>query len=111
MVNVGYNMKFENKNLKALQNFLNEDASKQTVFSEAPTPLTEEEKQQIRESNIPFRRKKRKQSFEFLYGLVYAVINPQYFFYQKTKLEIDNIKIWYYANENKDEDEEIVELD
>ena len=31
--------------------------------------------------------------------------------YHKTKLEIDNLKIWYYANENKDEDEEIVELD
>ena len=43
-------MKFENKNLKALQNFLNEDASKQTVFSEAPTPLTEEEKQSFAEN-------------------------------------------------------------
>ena len=38
-------MKFENKNLNALMNLLKEDASKQTVFSEAPTPLTEEEKQ------------------------------------------------------------------
>tara|TARA_R110002124_G_scaffold238172_2_gene403453 strand:+ start:71 stop:496 length:426 start_codon:yes stop_codon:yes gene_type:complete len=50
MVNVGYNMKFENKNLNALQNFLNEDASKQTVFNEAPTPLTEEEKQSFAEN-------------------------------------------------------------
>tara|TARA_R110000765_G_scaffold188148_3_gene293597 strand:- start:62 stop:487 length:426 start_codon:yes stop_codon:yes gene_type:complete len=50
MVNVGYNMKFENKNLNALMNLLKEDASKQTVFSEAPTPLTEEEKQSFAEN-------------------------------------------------------------
>jgi hypothetical protein len=31
--------------------------------------------------------------------------------YHKINLEIDNLKRWYYANENKDEDEEIVELD
>jgi len=43
-------MKFENKNLKALINLLKEDASKQTVFSEAPTPLTEEEKQSFAEN-------------------------------------------------------------
>jgi len=50
MVNVGYNKKFENKNLNALMNLLKEDASKQTVFSEAPTPLTEEEKQSFAEN-------------------------------------------------------------
>ena len=43
-------MKFENKNLNALMNLLKEDASKQTVFSEAPTPLTEEEKQSFAEN-------------------------------------------------------------
>jgi len=43
-------MKFENKNLNALMNLLKEDASKQTVFSEAPAPLTEEEKQSFAEN-------------------------------------------------------------
>ena len=43
-------MKFENKNLNALMNLLKEDASKQTVFSEASTPLTEEEKQSFAEN-------------------------------------------------------------
>ena len=43
-------MKFENKNLNALMNLLKEDASKQTVFNEAPTPLTEEEKQSFAEN-------------------------------------------------------------
>ena len=45
MVNVGYNMKFESKNLTALRDLLNED--KQTVFSEGPAPLTNEQKQQF----------------------------------------------------------------
>ena len=43
-------MKFENKNLTALRDLLNEDASKQTVFSEGPAPLTEEEKAQFSEA-------------------------------------------------------------
>ncbi len=43
-------MKFENKNLNALQNLLNEDASKQTVFSEGPTPLTTDQKRQFSEA-------------------------------------------------------------
>tara|TARA_R110001592_G_scaffold98132_3_gene280513 strand:+ start:1506 stop:1937 length:432 start_codon:yes stop_codon:yes gene_type:complete len=50
MVNVGYNMKFENKNLTALRDLLSEDASKQTVFSEGPAPLTNEQKQQFAEA-------------------------------------------------------------
>ncbi len=43
-------MKFENKNLTALRDLLNEDASKQTVFSEGPAPLTNEQKQQFAEA-------------------------------------------------------------
>jgi hypothetical protein len=50
MVNVGYNMKFENKNLTALRDLLSEDASKQTVFSEGPAPLTNEQKHQFAEA-------------------------------------------------------------
>jgi hypothetical protein len=48
MVNVGYKMKFENKNLTALRDLLNED--KQTVFSEGPAPLTNEQKRQFAEA-------------------------------------------------------------
>ena len=43
-------MKFENKNLTALRDLLNEDTSKQTVFSEGPAPLTNEQKQQFAEA-------------------------------------------------------------
>ncbi len=41
-------MKFENKNLTALRDLLNED--KQTVFSEGPAPLTNEQKRQFAEA-------------------------------------------------------------
>jgi hypothetical protein len=50
MVNVGYNMKFENKRLKIIRDLVNEDASKQTVFSEGPAPLTTEQKRQFVEA-------------------------------------------------------------
>jgi hypothetical protein len=51
MVNVGYNMKFENKNLKTIYDILNETVNeKQTVFSEQPTPLSEQEKAQFSEA-------------------------------------------------------------
>jgi len=43
-------MKFENRNLKALRDLLSEDATKQTVFSEGPTPLTTEQKRQFAEA-------------------------------------------------------------
>ena len=48
MVNVGYNMKFQNKNLNAIHDILNETVNeKLNVFSEQPTPLSEEEKAQL----------------------------------------------------------------
>jgi F0F1-type ATP synthase delta subunit len=52
MVNVGYNMKFEAKNLNAIRNLLYEQqqSTKETVFSEGPAALTEEEKQQFAEA-------------------------------------------------------------
>jgi hypothetical protein len=50
MVNVGYNMKFESKNLNALRGLLRETASKQTVFSASPTPLSMEQKKQFAEA-------------------------------------------------------------
>ena len=44
-------MKFENKNLKTIYDILNETVNeKQTVFSEQPAPLSEEEKSQFAES-------------------------------------------------------------
>jgi len=48
MVNVGYNMKFESKNLKRIHDILNENVNeKQTVFSEGPAPLTAEQKREF----------------------------------------------------------------
>tara|TARA_R110001592_G_scaffold191176_1_gene437302 strand:+ start:1248 stop:1682 length:435 start_codon:yes stop_codon:yes gene_type:complete len=51
MVNVGYNMKFESKNLNAIHDILNENVNdKQTVYSEGPTPLTTEQKREFHEA-------------------------------------------------------------
>ena len=43
-------MKFKNKNLEKIQELLNENIHKQTVFSEGPTPLTTEQKRQFAEA-------------------------------------------------------------
>ncbi len=51
MVNVGYNMKFEAKNLNAIRDILYEQhLKKETVFGEQPAALTEEEKAQFSEA-------------------------------------------------------------
>ena len=51
MVNVGYNMKFESKNLNAIRDILYEQhLKKETVFGEQPAPLTEVEKQEFSEA-------------------------------------------------------------
>ena len=51
MVNVGYNMKFEAKNLNAIRDILYEQhLKKETVFGEQPAALTEEEKQEFSEA-------------------------------------------------------------
>ena len=51
-------MKFENRNLKALRDLLSEDATKQTVFSEGPTPLTTEQKRQFAEAVKTFSKRR-----------------------------------------------------
>ena len=43
-------MKFKNKNLERIQDLLNENTPKQTVFSEGPAPLTTEQKKQFAEA-------------------------------------------------------------
>lgn len=50
MESVEYNMSFQPKNLNKIISILSEQESKQTVFSEEPTPLSQEDKKGFAEA-------------------------------------------------------------